>query len=394
MLQNNTTAQNRVQTASVQELRELLKNVRTVGASAQPVLETLHPAACVVAALDNADCLEKLAGIAAVNPAGIAAGICAACKLTGAGRALLVLPEAYDDAAPAVCAAAEQLGLALETETDSLVDARAHQDDALVHLVTLAAMADALAGETPRAVICTEGGLREVPFGQPLRDAIPAADARAVVINHAFYPVSVLDEPLTPDFPLGSGAVELLGAGDCVVQSAAAQVELLRGKSCGKCTFCREGLYQLGGILNDMTRGRCGASDPELLRELTEAMPISTACSLGKRAAAPAASVLERFGQELEAHLRRKECPAGACKALLTIYVDPAVCQGNGDCIDVCPADCIEGRDGYISMIDEFECTKCGKCVEACSEGAVRYAQGRIPPLPERLTRVGRFRGR
>lgn len=394
MLQNNTKALDRVRAASSAEIAELLKDVCTAGAAARPVLETLGPASCVVAALDNADCSGTLAGIAAANPAGLAAGIGAACKLTGARQTLLVLPEAYAGAAPAICAALSSLGISLEAQVNDMVDARAHQGDALVHLVTLAAMADALTGEESQAVICTGGVLKALPFGQPLRSAIPAIEARAVEINHAFYPVSVLDEPLTPQFALGGGAVVPLGEGDCIVQSAIEQMEKLRAKSCGKCTFCREGLYQLGELFGDMTRGRSGSADSDLMRELCEAMPISTACSLGQRAAAPAASALEHFGDEVNAHLRRKECPSGACKSLLTIYIDPTLCQGTGDCMDVCPADCIEGRSGYISMIDEFECTKCGKCMEACSEGAVRYAMGRIPPLPERLTRVGRFRGR
>ena len=46
-------------------------------------------------------------------------------------------------------------------------------------------------------------------------------------------------------------------------------------------------------------------------------------------------------------------------------------------------------------MIDTFACIKCGKCVDACPENAVKYAGGsRLPSLPERLTRVGRFRRR
>lgn len=394
MLQNNTKALNQVQSDSSAQIVEHLKNVCTAGAFARPVLETLGPAPRVVAALDNADCSGALAGIADLNPSGIAAGIAAAFKLTGAQQALLVLPEAFAGAAAAVCEAAGSLGISVETQTDNMVDIRAHQGDALVHLVTLAAMADALTGEEPQAVLCIDGGLKALPFGQPLRAAIPAPGAKAVEINHAFYPASVLDEPLSPRFALGCGSVVQIGTEKCIIQSVIGQVEELRGKSCGKCTFCREGLYQLGEMFGDMTRGRSGPSDSDLIRELCEAMPISTACTLGQRSAAPAASALERFGDEVAAHLRRKECPSGACKSLLTIFIDPALCQGNGDCIDVCPANCIEGRTGYISMIDEFECTKCGKCAEACSEGAVRYAQGRIPPLPERPTRVGRFRGR
>ena len=43
-------------------------------------------------------------------------------------------------------------------------------------------------------------------------------------------------------------------------------------------------------------------------------------------------------------------------------------------------------------MIDEFDCDKCGKCIEACEEGAIIKTSGKVPKLPNRLTKVGRFK--
>ena len=124
-------------------------------------------------------------------------------------------------------------------------------------------------------------------------------------------------------------------------------------------------------------------------------MRISATCTLGKTAGEPAVSVCSLFLDEVDAHARGKACSSGECKAFFTLYIDPALCQSTGACISVCPADCIEGKAGFISMIDTFACIKCGKCVEACSENAVKYAEGsRLPALPERLARVGRFHRR
>ena len=58
------------------------------------------------------------------------------------------------------------------------------------------------------------------------------------------------------------------------------------------------------------------------------------------------------------------------CTSFSHIYVDPQACTGCGDCMDVCPADCIEGRPKYIHMIDEFDCNEMRKC-EACEEDAI-----------------------
>ena len=43
-------------------------------------------------------------------------------------------------------------------------------------------------------------------------------------------------------------------------------------------------------------------------------------------------------------------------------------------------------------MIDEFDCTKCGKCIEACDYDAVIQTSGRVPKLPSRLIKCGKFR--
>ena len=80
------------------------------------------------------------------------------------------------------------------------------------------------------------------------------------------------------------------------------------------------------------------------------------------------------------------------CSAFTSIYIDPSLCQGCEDCVDVCPEDCIEGKAGYIHMIDDFDCTKCGKCIDACDYDAIVRSSGRVPKLPSRLTKCGKFR--
>ena len=56
--------------------------------------------------------------------------------------------------------------------------------------------------------------------------------------------------------------------------------------------------------------------------------------------------------------------------------------------------DCIDGKSNYIHMIDDFECTKCGKCIAVCEEKAIIQTSGKLPKLPNRLTKVGRFKKR
>ena len=68
--------------------------------------------------------------------------------------------------------------------------------------------------------------------------------------------------------------------------------------------------------------------------------------------------------------------------ALTRFYVDPKLCQGSGACVDACPAHCIEGGPGLVAVIDNFDCTRCGKCLEVCGSGAIKRTSGRLPKLP------------
>lgn len=396
MLQNNTKAIGYVQRLSGAEILAAIRraDLREAGSAAVPVPEKLVPAAHVVGALNNADCDGVLAAVAAQNPAGIAAGLAAICKAVSASRGLLILQQGNGAVAEALQSAGDATGLDLALGISDTVDVRTHTDDVVVHLVTLAAVADLLTGATPAAVVSVDGTLREAAFGSRLRDIVPSEGARAVRINHTFYPAGILDEPLQREFALGSGVIACLKESDCIAEETRKELLRLREKCCGKCTFCREGLFQLSAIFTEITEARSKPSELDLAKEIGETMKISVMCSLGRISSAPVLSACEHFGEELDQHLRKKVCPSGACKAYCTLYIDPSKCRGNGQCIEVCPADCIEGKDGFISMIDEFACIKCGKCVDACPEGAVRYASGRLPALPGRLTRVGRFRGR
>ena len=238
----------------------------------------------------------------------------------------------------------------------------------------------------------SDGNSFEFSADSRLDDYIKAADVKAVLIGHRFFLPDILALELSEGFDFGSGMITILTEKNCVVRAVSEELRKMREVCCGICTFCREGGYQLAGIVDSMTKPGGDKRQLDLALEIAGAMTTSCNCPIGEETAQPVLSALELFRSEFEAHCGKGSCPAGECSAFSTLYIDPYKCTGNGDCMDVCPEDAIEGKAGYISMLDEYECTKCGKCIEACENGAIQFASGRMPKLPDRLTKVGRFR--
>ena len=53
------------------------------------------------------------------------------------------------------------------------------------------------------------------------------------------------------------------------------------------------------------------------------------------------------------------------------VTVDQEKCLGCGDCMDACPVEVYEVKQGKAVPIQESECLGCMSCVEVCNEGAL-----------------------
>ena len=359
------------------------------GLSAEKLAETLGAReavrGCVTAAIWNSDTERRKEALLKSNPAGVVAGLKALLTLTGAQAAVIVTPAegVEDDLLNA--AAKAKLRLTIEKSAD-LVKFD-HREDLLVALDEAAAIAESLCGLTPGVLVAVDDGeLQELPRDTKVTDVV-TAPFKAILTDHRFWSPAELQDMTLGTLNSKSGVLRVLGEKDCLVDRAKKELQILREKSCGRCTFCREGLFQLSAIAGDLTTGRLKPQALDLAKELTDAMRIATNCSLGEDAGCPVASLLNAFPQEVEAHARRKECPAGVCAAFTTFYIDPNKCTGSRECVKVCPANAIEAKPGFTSMIESFDCTKCGACLTVCAQNAIVRVSGRarIPDKPARL---------
>lgn len=377
-------------------------NLSEYGLYAQPLFDRLMEAKeesreeqkepGVVAALNNADTDHVLLEVLKEQPEQIMEGISIAAYALGTDKKILQIPETEIELLESLKETAEKYGVEL---VSGIVNVRAVKGSAVLHIVTVKNLADLFDGCYEDGVYVSVNGtkLQKAAADKKIAELIDNDNVKALYFGYEYHTPEAA-EMTVKEAGITNGIVRVLTGKDCIVQECQKELLASRKTSCGKCVFCREGLIQLEHMQKEITEGRGKAEFIELTKEIGEAMCYSTPCSMGQLSAKAALSATELFAKEYEEHIKKKNCPAGACSSFVNIYIDPSLCNGCGECMDVCPKDCIEGKAKYIHMIDEFDCTKCGKCMEVCEEDAIIQTTGKLPKLPDRLTKVGKFKKR
>lgn len=354
----------------------------------------------VAAAINNNDYEEALSIIIENETELVIKGMAIAGKEYGCTEGIVYLRKENPSLEKKIVEAGEKEGLNMSVEVEDVVDLHIKRTDefvnAICHFETFFALAtgkdEILLGVKTEG---KTGELKSYPFGVKISEVVKdinTDEAKIIFVGKMMFDTSALDMEITKEFQPCDGIIEIVGKNECAVVVTGKTLDELRAHSCGKCTFCREGGIQMQTIIKEFTNGKGKSEDIELLMEISKAMPFSTLCSIGKSGGYSMQGVFQYFEEEVEDHVKRKRCPTDVCQAFMSIYIDPMKCTGCGDCVDVCPEDCIEGDDGFIHMIEQLDCTKCGKCIEVCEDNAILKAGGRLPKLPVKLTKVGRFK--
>ncbi|MDI9589679.1 MAG: NADH-ubiquinone oxidoreductase-F iron-sulfur binding region domain-containing protein [Acidobacteriota bacterium] len=161
-------------------------------------------------------------------------------------------------------------------------------------------------------------------------------------------------------------------------------------EACGHCVYGYEGGFQIESILTDIVNKRGAAGDLALLRDLCPMMSGRALCNLDRALAHVVTEILDHFGDEIEAHISKRQCPAGECRAFMTYHILVSRCTGCGACMDACDDGAIMGKAKFVHVIDQRACSQCNRCLEACPEGAVVMAGIKKPKTPPRPIPVRR----
>lgn len=131
--------------------------------------------------------------------------------------------------------------------------------------------------------------------------------------------------------------IEASPPGLCPVDMARAFLELCHAQTCGKCTPCRVGLWQLKNMLTDVLNGEATLDLLDLMEETALSIMQSADCAIGIEAAHMVYKALIGYREDFEQHIL-----AGRCTCT---YNQPV------PCVALCPAKV--DIPGYIALVKE-----------------------------------------
>src|SRR5215210_3638182 len=168
-------------------------------------------------------------------------------------------------------------------------------------------------------------GTYEHPIGITFREMLEKAggmykggNLKAFIPGGASAPILLADQiDIKMDFDtvakagsmLGSAAVIVMDDTTCMVRSVARLAKFFNHESCGQCTPCREGTNWMELVLKRLEHGEGREGDAMLLKSVAGNVGGNSLCALGDAAVGPVKSLVERFPEEIDAHIRERRCP-------------------------------------------------------------------------------------
>ena len=176
-------------------------------------------------------------------------------------------------------------------------------------------------------------GIYEVPLGMNMKKfiyevagGIPGnKKIKAVIPGGSSCPLLTGDEidiPMDYDSVakagsmLGSGGMVIMDEDTCMVDMARRIMHFYAHESCGWCIPCREGTTWLRKTLERFHAGLGRPEDIDMIADLARNMLGRTFCPLGDAAAMPTISIMKKWRNEFEEHLKGR-CATKSAEALV-----------------------------------------------------------------------------
>jgi NADH-quinone oxidoreductase subunit F len=178
--------------------------------------------------------------------------------------------------------------------------------------------------------------------------------------------------------------------GVCPVDWALRCVKTAQQENCGISVMCRDGMAQLAVLIADVVSGKGQQDDLSTIADLCGVIA-QGGCEIAEKAARNVLFALEKYPDEWDQHCRRKRCAELVCPAYYSVYIDPALCTGCGECAKMAPKS-VDGGEGLVHVVSgDDAAVKTDAFFACCPVSAIKKAGSVKPRLPESPVPVGTF---
>jgi NADH-quinone oxidoreductase subunit F len=143
-----------------------------------------------------------------------------------------------------------------------------------------------------------------VPGGKKIKAVVPGGSSCPLLTGDEIDIAMDFDSVAKAGSMLGSGGTVVMDEDTCMVDVARRIMHFYAHESCGWCIPCREGTAWLRQTLDRFHEGGGRFEDIPLIDELAKNMLGRTFCPLGDAAAMPTISIVKKWRNEFEDHLR------------------------------------------------------------------------------------------
>jgi NADH-quinone oxidoreductase subunit F len=145
--------------------------------------------------------------------------------------------------------------------------------------------------------------------GRRLKAIQPGGGSSAAIFEEDLNTGIDFDSLAAKKSMLGSGGFVVMDDTTCMVRAAQTLTRFFEHESCGQCTPCREGGQWVARMVSRLEAGEGSQSDLRVLDTINSTITGTNLCPLGDSIMPFLGSVLARFPDEFQAHVRLAGCP-------------------------------------------------------------------------------------
>lgn len=144
-----------------------------------------------------------------------------------------------------------------------------------------------------------------IPGGRKIKAVSPGGSSSAVFSADELDIVMDFDTVAAAGSMLGTAGVTVMDETVSMIKVAQNLAHFYRDESCGQCVQCREGTWWLEKILREIDEGKGSIEYIDIMLDACSQMRGTTICALADGCAMPIESIVRKFRDEFEEHIKR-----------------------------------------------------------------------------------------